>query len=260
MPRRIKNIVQLLALSICWITVHAECWSAEKAGPGYDIIQKSLMVGNVTVRVYPKAVQVTDHGKGIVYLSRAPSWMLEIINPRAKTFYECKVENFSGAMNRGVALFTGRVLTDVTYDMKPTKEPDGLLQFTSDAEYTKRETEMKKNVKKGNGLPKVVDVFVNPSILVPPQAVTLVSRLYGFSEPKGMPVRVRFFDYDHTEKVFLSTSSFVKKALTENDFEKRLPTYKRVPNINAVYRSQEQDDAVGDMLQGMETELFKSRH
>ncbi len=261
MSLKTKNIIQFIALSVCCITAQTESSCTEKAETGYELEQKSHIFGNTKVRVSPSAIQVTDLGKNIIYTSRAPSWILQIVNPAAGTYYECKLLDFGGgSMNRGVALFTGGMLTDVPFDTKPTKESDGLLRFTSSAEYTKHQIALKKNVKSSNGLPKVVDAWVSPLVTVPPQAITLISRLYGISETKGMPVRVRFFDFSNDQKVFLSTTSLVKKPFTDNDFAKRLPTYQRVPNVSSVYRSKEQDDAVGDMLQGMDTPLFRNQH
>ncbi len=159
--------------------IQAPVLGAEKPEVGYDLDQKSLIVGNVTVRIYPKAVQVTDHGKGIVYVSRAPDWKLQIINAKEKMYFEGKIADFTSSLTQGVTLFTGRMLTDATYS-PPTKQPDNLLLYTTNAEFLKRATENKKNLTNSNGNPKTIDVWTDPKIPAPPQAVALLGRLFGY--------------------------------------------------------------------------------
>lgn len=233
---------------------------ADKPETGYDFDQKSLMVGNVTVRIYPKAVQVIDHGKGVVYVSRAPDWKLQIINPKEKIYYEGKIAGFTSNLTKGVTLFTGRMLTDATY-AQPTKLPDGLMLYTTNAEFTKRATENKNNVTNGNGNPKTIDVWTNPAVPAPPQAVALLGRLFGYAPPQGMPVRVRYYDFDHEEKVYLRTLKFTKRELTDADFEKRLTSYKQVAVSTAVLRTKQQDEDVSELLGGYDDGLpAKKKH
>ncbi len=238
----------------------APVFGAEKPEIGYDFDQKSLISGNVTVRIYPRAVQVTDHGKGIVYVSRAPDWKLQIINPKEKLYYEGKIATFTSTLTKGVTLFTGRILTDATYQ-QPAKQPDGLLLYTTNAEFTKRATENGKDVTNSNGNPKTIDVWTNPAVPAPPQAVALLGRLFGYAPPPGMPVRVRYYDFDHEEKVYLRTLKFAKRALTDADFEKRLTSYKKVAVSTAVIRTREQDEDVSELLGGYEDGLpGKKKH
>lgn len=225
--------------------------AAEKPETGYELEQKSILVGNVTVRIYPKAVQIFDKGRGIYYSSRAPNWKLQIINPSEKTFFEGNIDNFSGLLTQGVTLFTGRMLTDATYS-PPTKQPDGLLLYTTSPEFTKRAFENKKNITNSNGNPKTIDVWVNPVMPAPPRAVAMLGRVFGIACPPGMPVRVRYFDFDHEEKVYLKTFKFAKRQFTDADFEQRLPSYKQVATSSAACRSRQQDEAVSDMLGGLD--------
>lgn len=235
----------------CLPLFSAPAFSAEKAELGYEVEQKSLLMGNVTVRIYPKAVQVLNRGNGVIYSSRAPEWKLQILNPTEQTYFEGKIDNFSGTMTRGVTLFTGRMLTDALYD-KPTKQPDGLLLYTTSAEFLRRATENKKNVTNSNGNPKTIDAWVNPAIPAPPPAVALLGRLFGFACPPGFPVRVRYFDFDHEEKVYLRTFKYAKKMFTDADFQKRLPSYKQVASSSDALRSKRQDEDVSDMLGGFD--------
>jgi hypothetical protein len=239
-----------LSIAAC-IAAQAPSFCAEKPETGYEIEQKSLMVGKVFVRAYPKAVQFTENATGIIFVCRAPDWTLQIINPIAKTYHECKINAFSGAMNRGVALFTGRTISDANFDPKPTKEADGLFRYASNAEYTKREEEYSKNQTNGRGLPKEVNLWTDPTIVVPPQAAVLSSRLYGISQPKGMPLKVIIYDFDHNKRLFLTTTRSTKKQFTDNDFQKRLPTFKRVANVTEVYRNEATDDAMGEMIESL---------
>lgn len=244
----------------CAITMPLPAFSAEKSEPGYDYEQKSLMIGDVQVRICSKAVQVTDHGKGIIYVSRAPEWKLLMINPKEKTYYEGKIEGFTSNLARGVTLFTGRMLTDATY-AAPTKQPDGLLLYTTNAEYLKKATENRKNLRNSNGNPKTIDVWTNPAIPAPPRAVALLGKLFGYAPTPGFPVRVRYFDFDHEEKVYLRTYKSNKKELSDADFEKRLPSYKSVSTSTAVFRSKEQDEEVSEMLGGFDDGLpSKKKH
>ncbi len=260
--KRAATIKLLVALmpSIFAMTNALPAFCAEKAEPGYDYDQKSLMIGEVTVRICSKAVQVTDHGKGIVYVSRAPDWKLLMINPKEKTYYEGKIEGFTSNLARGVTLFTGRMLTDATYQA-PTKEPDGLLLHTTNAEYLRKATENKKNVTNSNGNPKTIDVWTNPAVPAPPRAVALLAKLFGYAPTPGFPVKVCYFDFDHEEKVYLKTHKYAKKELTDADFEKRLPSYKQVSNSTLVFRSKEQDEDVSEMLGGFDDGLpSKKKH
>lgn len=252
------KLLTTLLTSACAMTVALPAFCAEKSEPGYDYEQKSLMIGDVTVRICSKAVQVTDHGKGIVYVSRAPDWKLLMINAKEKTYFEGKIEGFTSNLARGVTLFTGRMLTDATYQA-PTKQPDGLLLYTTNAEYLKRATENKKNVTNSNGNPKTIDVWTNPAVPAPPRAVALLGKLFGFAPAPGFPVRVRYFDFDHEEKVYLKTYKSSRKELTDNDFEKRQLSYKQVATSTAIFRSKEQDEEVSEMLGGFDDGLASKR-
>lgn len=243
---------------LCVITNPFPAFSADKSEPGYDYEQKSLMIGDVTVRICSKAVQVTDHGKGIIYVSRAPEWKLLMINPREKTYFAGKIEDFTSNLARGVTLFTGRMLTDATYQ-SPAKQADGLMLYTTNAEFLRKATENRKNVTKSNGNPKTIDVWTNPAVPAPPRAVALLGKLFGYAPTPGFPVKVRYFDFDHEEKVYLKTYKSAKKELTDADFEKRLLSYKSVPTSTAVFRSKQQDEDVSEMLGGFDDGL-KRKH
>jgi len=151
------------------------------------------------------------------------------------------------------------MLTDATYQRQPTKQPDGLLLYTTSAEFLKRATENKKNITNSNGNPKTIDVWVNPLIPAPPRAVALLGRLFGFAPAQGIPVRVRYFDFDHEEKVYLKTFRTVKKEFTDADFEKRLPSYKQLPTVAAVFRTKQQDEDVSDMIGGFDDGLSTNK-
>jgi hypothetical protein len=244
--------VIVITAALVWLGAYQfPALAAEKAETGYELEQKSILVGNVTMRIFPRAVQVFDKGRGIYYSSHAPDWKLQIINPAEKTYFEGNIDNFSGMMTQGVTLFTGRMLTDATY-APPAKQPDGLILYTTSPEFTKRAFENKKNVTNSNGNPKTIDVWINPSMPAPPRAVAMLGRLFGIACPPGVPVRVRYFDFDHEEKVYLKTLKFTQKQFTDADFEKRLSSYKRVATSSAACRSRQQDDAVSDMLGGLD--------
>lgn len=250
-----------LAALLCAIAISIlPCQCAEPGELGCDLEQKSLLVGNVSVRICSKAIQVTDKGSNLIYVSRAPDWKLQIFNPREQTYFETSTATFSGTMTRGLTLFTGRMLTDAIYEPGSAKTQDGLLLYKTSAEYTRRSEENRKNVSKSNGYPKTIELWINPAISAPPQAVLLLTRLYGVATPKGMPVRVRYYDFDNQEKVFLKTSSTVKKTLTDADFIKRTAKWKLVTSLSEVLRSKEQDEAVGEMLGGFDDSLKARKH
>lgn len=146
-------------------------------------------------------------------------------------------------------------MTDVTYQSVPQKQPDGLWHFVSNAAYTKRETELHENMFRGSAQPKTADMWTNPKIPATPQVVAIAGRLYGFSVMDGMPVRVRYLDFDKEEKLFLSTQKITKRTFTDNDFERRLPSYHKTANLAAVYRTAATEAAMDEMLQGLETNL-----
>ncbi len=249
-----KNLVSTsrlapgLAIALTCSTIFVpSALCAEKAEAGYQFEQKSLLVGNITVRIYPKAVQVLEHGRNIIYSSHAPDWKLQILNPAEKTYFEGNIDEFSGTLTRGLTLFTGRMLSDAKYS-PPTKQAEGLLLYTTSPEYLKKATEARKNVSNSNGNPKSIDVWVNPAVPAPPRAVVMLGRVFGLACPPGFPVRVRYFDFDHEEKVYLKTSTYAKKQFTEADFAKRSASWKQVASSTAVFQSRAQDEAVKDML------------
>jgi hypothetical protein len=257
---RFNRTVTRLGLYIAaCIAAQAPSLCADKPENGYEIEQKSIMVGKVFVRAYPKAFQFTENATGIIFVARAPDWTLQIINPIAKTYHECKIAAFVGTMNRGVALFTGRTISDVNYDPKPTKEADGLLRYTSGAEYTKREEEYSKNQTNGRGLPKEINIWIDPKIVLPPQVAAFASRLYGISQPKGMPLKALAYDFDRNKKVYLTTTKSTTRQLTDSDFQKRMPSFKRVANVEEVYRNEATDDAMGEMIESLNGTFGKKK-
>jgi len=242
-----KCLLAIVLFVASLATAHSPVFAAEKAEPGYELTQKSLLVGNITMRVYPNAIQIIEHGRGLVYSSRAPEWKLQILNPSAKSYIEGSIDNFTATLTQGVTLFTGRMLSDAKYS-PPKKQPDGLLLYTTSPEYLKRATEARKNVTNSSGNPKTIDVWVNPAIPAPPRAVALLGRVFGLASPPGIPVRVRYKDFDDEEKVYLRTMTYAKKQFTDADFEKRLPSWTRVATSSAACQSKDQEEAVKDML------------
>lgn len=180
------------SLAIVLTVSNSSVHSAPVSYKGLKLDMDSDFYGRTKVNVCPSGIRIDSDKLGIVLVSTAPKWNLIAYNPAAKTFYETTLESWRKRIMSGSASKREhhRVVkkqgTVTVGGLKATKYR--MVEVLTPEDKMRRRA-------RGD-----IDLFTLNSIMIPKQAVSILSIAPYLPQDLGMPVRIIQYGRDNPAK------------------------------------------------------------